>query len=32
LKYQNKRGDYVDQFWNVVDWKAAEIRYEEALK
>ncbi|MFA6402452.1 MAG: superoxide dismutase [Salinivirgaceae bacterium] len=32
LKYQNKRGDYVDQFWNVVDWKTVEKRYEEALK
>ncbi len=32
LKYQNKRGDYVDQFWNVVDWKTVEKRYTEALK
>jgi len=24
LKYQNKRGDYVDQFWNVVNWARVE--------
>jgi superoxide dismutase, Fe-Mn family len=27
LKYQNKRPDYVDAYWNVVDWKAAEANY-----
>lgn len=32
LKYQNKRADYVDQFWNVVDWKSVEKRYNEAVK
>jgi Fe-Mn family superoxide dismutase len=27
LKFQNKRPDYVDAFWNVVDWNKAEARY-----
>jgi Fe-Mn family superoxide dismutase len=27
LKYQNKRPDYVDAYWNVVDWSAAEANY-----
>lgn len=27
LKYQNKRPDYVDAYWNVVDWKAADALY-----
>lgn len=30
LKYQNKRPDYVDAYWNVVDWKAAETNYNAA--
>jgi Fe-Mn family superoxide dismutase len=30
LKFQNKRPDYVDSFWNVVDWNAAEARYQAA--
>ena len=31
LKYQNKRADYVDAFWSVLDWSAVEKNYEEAL-
>lgn len=27
LKYQNKRADYLNAFWNVVDWKKVSERY-----
>ena len=27
LKFQNKRPDYIDTFWNLVDWNGAETRY-----
>lgn len=30
LKYQNKRPDYIDAFWNIVNWKAAEANYQAA--
>ncbi|WEK33532.1 MAG: superoxide dismutase [Candidatus Pseudobacter hemicellulosilyticus] len=29
LKYQNKRADYLDAFWSVLDWAAVEKKYEE---
>jgi superoxide dismutase, Fe-Mn family len=31
LKYQNKRPDFIDAFWNVVDWNGAEARYKAAV-
>ncbi|HCY00730.1 MAG TPA: superoxide dismutase [Bacteroidales bacterium] len=32
LHYQNKRADYVGNFWKVVDWKVVEEKYNEANK
>jgi Fe-Mn family superoxide dismutase len=32
LKYKNKRPDYIDAFWNVVNWEEVARRYETALK
>lgn len=32
LKYQNKRPDYITAFFNVVDWKKVNEKYEKALK
>ena len=30
LKFQNKRPDYIDSFWNVVNWDAVSKRYFDA--
>src|SRR6266550_8586119 len=32
LKYQNRRPEYVDAFWNVINWDEVNRRYEAALK
>ena len=31
LKYQNKRPDYITAWWNLVDWKGADARYQQAV-
>lgn len=30
LKYQNKRADYIDSWWNLVDWDFVQKRYDAA--
>ena len=29
LKYKNLRADYVQAFYNVIDWKAVAVNYEQ---
>ena len=31
LKYKNKRPDYINAFWNIVNWKNVETRYQASL-
>jgi hypothetical protein len=28
LNYQNKRAEYVDKWWGIIDWAAVSARYE----
>ncbi len=32
LDYKNERGKFVDAFWNIVNWKEVDKRFEELLK
>ncbi len=31
LRYENRRGDYIEALWNVVNWNDVQARYETAL-
>ena len=32
LRYQNRKSDYIDAWWNMVNWEAVESLYKEAIK
>lgn len=32
LNYQNRRGDYLDAWWNIIDWDVVNSRYEQAVR
>jgi len=32
LKYQNKRADYAEAFWNIINWEEVSRRYQDGLK
>jgi Fe-Mn family superoxide dismutase len=32
LKFQNRRAEYLEAIWNVINWDAVELRYEGAVK
>lgn len=32
LKYQNRRVDYINAWWHVVDWQVLEKNYQKAIE